>query len=158
MTKLQAWHWNNLAHEHLLQHCRGQEMRSLVRLFLRPSLLVSTTRLLRCPRGAGEQSGFGTSHSLSSQGLWPSADYTTNCSHIPSALLFGQLWIFTCYECNSVRHATVHSDIVSCVVCIWRIWSFSHFLSDFEPNHDFKWFCLSNVLHCYPTKTHHEPH
>lgn len=77
-------------------------------------------RFLRCPRGAWEQSGFGISHSLSSQGLWPSADFTANCSLTPSLLLFGQLWIFTCYESNSVRHATVHWDNVRSVVC--RIW------------------------------------
>ena len=94
---------------------------SLVRLFLTPSLLVRAGRLLRCPPGAGEQSGFGISHSLSSQGLWPSADSTANCSLIPSPLLFGQLWIFSCSESNSVRHATVQPDSVSRAVCsVWR--------------------------------------
>lgn len=78
-------------------------------------------RLLRCPPGSGEQSGFGISHSLNSQGLWPSADSTANCSLIPSPLLFGQLWIFDCYESNSVRHATVQPHSVSGAVCrMWR--------------------------------------
>lgn len=73
------------------------------------------------PSRRREQSGFGISHSLSSQGLWPSADFTTNCSLIPWPLLLGQLWIFSCYESNSVRHATVQPDSVSGIVCsIWR--------------------------------------
>lgn len=73
-------------------------------------------RLLRCPPGSGEQSGFGISHSLNSQGLWPSADSAANSSLIPSPLLFGQLWIFERRESNSVRHATVQPHSVSAVV------------------------------------------
>lgn len=104
---------------------------SLVTLFLMPSLFVRAGRLLRCPPGAGEQSGFGISHSLSSQGLWPSADSAANCSLTPSPLLFCQLWIFSCYESNSVRHAAVQPDSVSGVVCsvrgknLARTWPFS---------------------------------
>lgn len=77
-------------------------------------------RLLRCPPGSGEQSGFGISHSLNSQGLWPSADSAANSSLIPSPLLFGQLWIFERRESNSVRHATVQPHSVSAVV--WTTW------------------------------------
>lgn len=90
--------------------------------------------LLRRPPGAAGRSGLAISHSLSSQGLWASTDFTGNCSPRPVApLLFGQLWIFSCYESNSVRHTTVRPDSVSAVVCgIWvedlsRMWLFSSF-------------------------------
>lgn len=117
------------------QGCTSQRrswMKSCHIVFDAP-VFVRAGRLLRCPRGAGEQSGFGISHSLSSQGLWLSADFTANCSLIPSPLLFGQLWIFSWYESNSVRHPTVQPDNVRGVV--WRMEEEDHtgtFVSSFD--------------------------
>lgn len=83
------------------------------------------------PSGCREQSGFGISHSLSSQGLWPSADFTANCSLTPCTLLFGQLGIFSRHESNSDRHATVQPDNVSqrCRLLYLNRWSRPSLLS-----------------------------
>lgn len=114
MIVQQGWCQDN--HRAVL-HERGDVSRwSPVRLFLMPSSLVRADWLCGCPQGAQEQSGSGISHSLNSQGLWPSTDFTANWSLTPSPLLFAQLWIFTCFESNSVRHATVQPDNVSPVV------------------------------------------
>lgn len=170
MIKLQAWHWNNL-------HCSTAEarrcfwMKSCQIVFSRPSLLVqSATRLRRCPRGAGKQSGFGTSHSLSSQGLWSSADYTTNCSLYPRPCLANYEYSLAMNVILSDMQLSI--QIMSPVLvffCLKNLIILSRFLSDFDicagrgqresvnislvflikwPNPLF----LSHVLNCCPTK------
>lgn len=114
------------------------QMKSCQIVFDAPLCGWEPARLLRCPPGAGEQSGFGISHSLSSQGLWPSAVSTANCS-----LTYPRPCCLANYEYSAavkviLSDMQLSSRIVSAVLfgAFWRedltrTWPFYSFTSRF---------------------------
>lgn len=94
--------------------------------------------LLGCPPGAGEQSAFWHfTLAQQSRPVWPWARLHSQLLPVLLLLLLGQSWIFSCDESNSLRHATVQTDSVSCV-CLSAVWA---------PEDRNKWMFYRMLIH-----------